>query len=271
MATRPRPGRQQGFTLIEIVMAITILGIAAGMVSVFLLSPIKAYFSTANRAVLTDAADGALRRLSRDVGAALPNSLRSTSGGSNACVEFIPTLGGGRYRYQQSSSGTGDILDFTNLTGDDSFDVLGQVNLDNLPTGSKKIVIYNLGIDLADAYQGNNTGTIATASASKVTLSPPKQFPFAAAGNAFQVIPDYAVVYSCAGSSLLRSTRSLSASPLASCPVTGTPIATNVSSCSFYYLPTVNARNGILSVSLGLTLDGETVTLFNQVMVNNVP
>ena len=104
-----------------------------------------------------------------------------------------------------------------------------------------------------------------------MTLNPAKRFPFAAPGHAFQVIPDYAVVYSCVGNTLLRSTRTLSASPLASCPTTGTPVATNVSSCSFYYLPTVNARNGILSVSLGLTLDNETVTLFDQVMVNNVP
>lgn len=271
MATRApqQQLRQGGFTLVEILMAITILGIVAGVVSVFIVSPVKAYFSTANRAQLTDAADGALRRITRDVGSALPNSLRSTSGGSNACVEFIPTLAGGRYRYQTGSSGNGDILNFA--AADSSFDVLGQVNLGSLPSGGKKVVIYNLGIEGADAYAGNNTATIATASTTAVTLSSARQFPFEAPGNAFQVIPDYSVVYSCVGSSLLRSTQSLSASPMASCPSTGTPIATNVSGCSFYYLPTVNARTGILSISLGLALDNETVTLFDQVMVNNVP
>lgn len=269
MATRAGRPFQRGFTLIEIVMAIAILGIVAGMVSVFIVSPVRAYFSTANRAQLTDAADGAMRRITRDVGAALPNSLRGTAGASNACVEFIPTLAGGRYRYQPSAAGTGDILDFTSL--DSSFDVLGQVKLTNLPTGAKKLVVYNLGIEGADAYAGDNTATLASASASAVTLSPAKQFPFASPGNAFQVIPDYSVVYSCVGTTLLRSTQSLSGSPMASCPATGTPIATNVSSCSFYYLPTVNARTGILSISLGMTLDNETVTLYDQVMVNNVP
>lgn len=272
MVTKSSASRRhvRGFTLVEIIIAIVLLGIVSSVVAVYIVSPIKAYFSTANRAQLTDTADGAMRRISRDVASALPNSLRSTSPtNSTSCFEFIPTLAGGRYRVQSGATGNGDILDFS--IADNSFDVLGHINLGNLPSGSHQVAIYNLGIEGADAYAGLNTSAISTATATNITLSAPKQFLFASPSNAFAVIPNTSVVYSCSGTSLLRSTRAISSTPMASCPSTGTALATNVSSCAFFYLPAVNERNGILTLSLALTLDGETVSLFNQVMVNNVP
>ena len=269
MAIERRLQRHGGFTLIEAVVAMTILGILGAMVAVFIKAPLQAYFDSANRAYLTDAADGAIRRLSRDVAAALPNSLRSTSAGSTSCFEFLPVVAGGRYRYQQGSSGTGDILDFT--VADSSFDVLAQAGLANLPSGTNLVAIYNLGIPGADAYAGDTTATISSATTSNVVLSSGKQFLFPSPGKMFQVIPNYSVVYSCSGGTLYRTTQAIAAGKMASCPTTGTPLATNVSSCSFTYLPAVNARDGILSISLALTLNNETVTLYHQVMVNNAP
>lgn len=270
MATSRKRRRSSGFTLVEAVVAITILGILGGMVAIFIRSPIDAYITQSNRAVLTDAADGAMRRISRDIGAALPNSLRTTAGGSNACFELLPVLGGGRYRYQTSSTGSGDILDFT--TTDTSFDMLGQIRLANLPSGNNLVVIHNLGIAGADAYAADNTATIASATSASVTLTGAgKKFPFQSPGKYFSVIPNNSVVYSCSGTNLYRTTQAISASPMASCPAGGTVLAANVSSCSFVYTPAVNQRDGILSISLALTLNGETVTLYDQVMINNAP
>ena len=273
---------QLGFTLIEAIVAITILGILGSAVAVFIKTPVDAYIAQGNRAVLTDAADGAIRRISRDIASALPNSLRSTTGGSNSCFELLPVVAGGRYRQQTSSTGTGDVLDFT--AADSTFDVLGQIKLGNLPAGTNLAVIHNLGIPGADAYAGDNTATITAASTttSLVTLSAAKQFPFESPGKAFAVIPNTSVVYTCAGASpnmtLYRATRPFStATPsptlaqMASCPVTGTALVTNVSTCSFTYTPAVNQRDGIISISLALTLNGETITLYDQVMVNNAP
>lgn len=264
------------------VVAITLLGILSGVVAVFLPGPIKAYVEASFRASLTDAADGALRRISRDVAAALPNSFRSTSaaGGSNSCFEFLPVVAGGRYRYQASSSGGGDILNFA--TADTSFEVLGQVRLGDLPAGTHQVVIYNLGIPGADAYAGDNTATISgvdtttTPAIPKITLSAGKQFPFESPGKVFQVIPGYSVVYSCPGDgTLYRATRAISSGKMASCAISAlsnvTALVANVTSCNFYYVPAVNQRDGILSVSLELTQNAETVRLYTQVMVNNAP
>ena len=96
----PAPlSRHHGFTLVELVMVIAIMGVIGAVVAVFMRSPIDAYFDSARRAALTDVADTAVRRMARDVRKALPNSLRLPSSGSpGSCIEFIPTKTGGRYR-----------------------------------------------------------------------------------------------------------------------------------------------------------------------------
>ena len=83
---RPSSNNTQcGFTLIEAIMVIVITGILAGMVAVFIRAPIDAYVDSARRADLTDVADTAVRRVARDIGAALPNGLRTPTG-DNQCI-----------------------------------------------------------------------------------------------------------------------------------------------------------------------------------------
>ena len=86
-----RPGARvgnHGFTLVEAIIVIVLTGILAGVVAVFLVIPVTGYFDVARRAELTDTADTALRRISRDLRLALPNSIRVTS--CNTAIEFIP-------------------------------------------------------------------------------------------------------------------------------------------------------------------------------------
>jgi MSHA biogenesis protein MshO len=109
---------QRGFTLVELIMVIVIMGVVGGMVSVFMKGPIDAYISGGRRAALTDTADTTLRRMARDLHRALPNSLRPCPAVITG-LEFIPTKTGGRYR----AEGT-DALRF--LTPVSSFHMLGD-------------------------------------------------------------------------------------------------------------------------------------------------
>ena len=142
---------QRGFTLVEMIMVIVIMGIIGGIVAVFLRSPVEGYVASARRAEMTDIADTALRRINRDLRSALPNSVRvtGTCNGTTTCyLEFLPTTGGGRYR-ASAAGGTGscagvagntkgDALSFT--TADTCFEVLGLMPA--VAAGSDEVVIY---------------------------------------------------------------------------------------------------------------------------------
>jgi MSHA biogenesis protein MshO len=272
---------QRGFTLVELVMVIVIMGVIGGMVSVFMKSPIDAYFASARRAALTDTADTTVRRMARDIQRALPNSLR-TSG--SQCLEFIPTKTGGRYRADDTAAG----LSFTSAD-DTSFNMLGDngaLPSDQQIVNQDMIVVYNLGITGANAY--DQTNTAAVNGTPTVALGPPETsititssqpltsptFPLASGSNRFQVVPanELVVSYVCSGTSL-RRTASSSFSATALCPVSGPIMASNVdcTKTTFNYSGSDLQRNALVSMVLAVTDSGESVTLQHEVHVSNTP
>lgn len=268
--------RANGFTLVEMIMVIVITGIIGGIVAVFLKAPIQQYMDVARRADMTDIADTALRRVTRDLRLALPNSVRVTGacgGAGTACfIEFLPTTGGGRYR----AGPPGDKLDFT--VADPSFEVLG--NMPNFAAGDQ-VVVYNLGILNADVYAGDNLAAWGSTAAPVVNITP-MQFPFESPSARFQVI-NTPVTYACAptadgvGGTLTRysgypiTPSQPSAEPIAGA-VIAARLATSVSDCRFTYDPIVVAqRSGLVTMHLAITKDNETVTLYNTTHVSNQP
>ena len=289
MTKRSHMGRirrtQAGFTFAEAIIVIVITGIIAAVVAVFLQKPVKGYFDSTRRAELSDEADTALRRITRDLRLALPNSLRTTTVGSTIYVELLLTKGGGRYRAEQTAAATGAQLDFGTATA--SFDVIGPIM--GPATGAAvqagdQIVIYNLGAGFAnaDAYQAasNNRATVQSATASTITLSPSKLFPFESPGKRFQVV-QYPVTYAClpnaANPALGNITRYWGYAIQASQPTTfvgasNALVAKNVSACAMSYAPNaVMVRTGVVSVAVQLTSSQESLYLFQQVHVSNVP
>ena len=284
-----KPEFQRGFTLVELIMVIVIMGVIGGMVSVFMKGPIDAYFDSARRAALTDVADTVARRVARDIQRALPNSIRNPIDATNQCLEFIPTKTGGRYRAAPDGSGAGDILDFS--TTDSSFNMLG---LDSaLPTdqqivGTDIIAVYNLGISGSDAYTGINTavvlstseGTPTLANETKITLTAGKQFPLASGSNRFQVIPhdETIVSFVCPTTTpgnLVRNvnyTYPASIDAATSCPTTGSILAKNVT-CTLVYSGSDLQRNALVTMVLKVadSSSGEAVSLQHEVHVSNSP
>jgi MSHA biogenesis protein MshO len=262
--------RERGFTLAEAVIVIVITGIIAAVVAVFIRGPVDAYFDVARHSQLSDAADTALRRISRDLRLALPNSVRVRSSGGAIYLEFLITSGGGRYRARPP----GDFLNFS--INDSSFEVLGPMPL--LPSGSS-IVIYNLTSDpavgSANAYFGDNRAAFVSAAGNVVSITP-TQFPFESPVARFQVI-EHPVTYECApATGVLRRHWGYAITSSQPPPFAGTDntalLADGVSACSFTYDANAVARRaGVVSLSLTLTRDSESVSLFQQVHVPNVP
>lgn len=221
------PARIRGFTLVEVVIAMVITGILAGIVAVFIKSPIDSYVDLARRAELTDIADTAVRRIARDVRLSLPNSVRNPVDNSDGCVEFIPTKIGGRYRSSVAVPDAdltrpSNVLDFT--AEDDIFDMLWLNSA--LPLASRIVagdvaVVYNDGFS-GSAYGGTNAiriASIAEPQALPVAGDPPdntsrvtfvttaaterpfelKRLPAESPSRRFQIIPsdEHVVAYEC--------------------------------------------------------------------------
>ncbi len=265
--------RQQGFTLVEAIVVIMITGIIAGTVAIFMRGAVQSYFDTSRRAEISDIADTAMRRMGRDIQGALPNSVRV----SGNYLEFVPIVEAGRYRTEKGTAAADDPLDFS--AADNAFDVLGPAV--NVAAGDR-IVIFNMGqpgASVYDATPANAYPTSSSGTVGKITFAMPVLFGYASPGNRFQVVRT-AVSYVCdlANSRLMRYSGyaiqsaqpvSMSAAPLLG--VTTAIMASNVTACSIAYASGALERNGLVTVRLSVTEQGESVHLMHQVNVVNTP
>lgn len=90
--------RDQGVTLVELVVVILILGILAGGTTAYVVSTAEGYSATAARSDLSAVARLTLKRLEKEVSQAVPNSLRvSEAVSGNQCLEFFPIEDASRY------------------------------------------------------------------------------------------------------------------------------------------------------------------------------
>lgn len=268
----------RGFTLIELITVLVLIGIAGSISVVFLTQPVQAYLTQTRRAELVDAAEMALQRMARDIRRAVPNSVRVNPPGN--ALEMLNSVDGGRYR--AAPPGTPKrILDFTR--SDTSFNVLGPFGSPGTTT-THALVIYNLGITGADAYAGTD---VITPSGTAITISPDgaesrvgldfsgtanPSFRFAHESPGQRVyLVDGAVSYVCAGGALYRA-GSYPFGPVQPSAGSGALVTEHVSECRFSYDPAVTAtRAGLVTLTLTLTKDGESVRLVRQVHVQNAP
>ena len=270
------PAGSAGFSLIELIVVMVVVGILAGIVAVFIRSPMEGYMAASRRAELTDIADGALLRIARDLRTALPNSIRVTQKDGITYLEYLPIEDGGRYRAAPASGGTGDILDFTDAD-DYGFDVLGPAVT---ASTSQFLVLYNLGLDSdTDAWLGGNRRVVTSSgTVSNLAFSPtPKPFPFESPSYRFFLI-GAPVTYTCNPNPTVRQLHRISGydlqDPQPNLPekfVDATPrlLANHVTTCSFTYDPGASQRLGQLTLQIQISQDGETVTLYREVVVNN--
>ncbi len=284
---------QSGFTLIETILTMVITGILAGMVAVFIAGPVKGYVDTVMRGDLTDAADLALRRISREVTMALPGSLRVTTSGGMIYVEFIATSAGGAYLSELDATGANHPLVFSNdgtctATTNCQFDVLGNMPASPGIAVGDYIVVYNQGQDSlgnsnapADAYATGdpcidcNRASVADVTGNTVTLvanaaganvfasrsSSSKTRPLSSPSDRFHVVPGgvQAVTFACptaVAGNLLRYSHYgfFTTAAAAIAAMTATPSVIVVDNATCAVAYTGNASQRNGLVSVSLTL-----------------
>ena len=281
--------RQRGFTLIEMIVVIVVTSILATTMVLFIRSPVKNYVDSAARADMVDVADTAMRRMSREIHQALPNSMRSDG---STMLEFIPSTAGGRYLSVEDNDtdpSNPPPLSFTDSTKL-QFYVIGT-----MPSGSNAItasvtnpqyvVVYNLGTGYvgADAYQPSDNralisgvvGNTISMSSNPFVRSPPNTSPT----QRFNVVNQpvmYVCVPSANGSGTLKRYWNYGFNAALQMPSGGSSalLAANVVSCVFDTSNLANVHSGL--ITLGITLrtpnsSDPDIQLFNQIHVDNTP
>lgn len=267
-----------GVTLVELIVVIAITSIIGAMVAIFIRRPVEGYADAARRASLTDEADTALRRMTRDLRLALPNSVRVDASGQ--FVEYIETTGGGRYRAEVDSLGGGNPLDFT--TADTIFDVIGPAPA---RVAGNHIVVYNLynSGTTSNAYFGDNRAVYSNLAGSTITIAAVTSLPFPEPSPAkrFHVVSG-PVTYGCTGGQLIRysgyaySTAQV-APPGGATAVVAANVDTTPAGCLFVYAAgALSERTATVSIILPIisTPAGggtEQIRMFQQAQVSNAP
>lgn len=288
---RPRNSRRNGgFTLVELVVTLTIGVIVAGFAAVFVSGPVLGFTDQARRVRLVDSADAALQRMSRDIRRALPNSVRVADSGAVAAIELLSTVDGARYR--REVPGPADrILDFS--APDSAFNVIGPFTRIALPFSSTNhhLAIYNVGVPGANAYElanvmtppGTRIDIVADAFAGedRVTITPAFRFAYESPTQRVFLV-DGAISYVCdsAAGTLTRYTGYTiaadhsdrdSAVELLAAGATPSLVAAEITDCDMSYAPGTAERAGMVTLGIAVGSQGETIRLLAQVHVENVP
>ena len=283
---------QSGFSLVELIVVVVLLGLLAGGAGLLILQPIEAYGDQVRRQQLVDQGEMALRQIARDIRRALPNSVRVTSVGAGFAVEMVNTIDGARYRDEAGSVFTtpNDSLEFA--AADTDFNLLGSFNV--LATGglgaSHRLVIYNTSaVAIYDnAALNRNPGIVTTAGTAldlspnappgvdaehHIEMIPAFQFAQQSPGQRVFVI-DGPTSYICnpATNQILRySNYAFSVAQPTPPGVSGEVVVSQLSDCNMTYNPGSSQRGGILTIEIEISDAGESINLLHQVHVVNVP
>ncbi|HEX4584373.1 MAG TPA: type II secretion system protein [Burkholderiaceae bacterium] len=278
---RIRRAVPSGFSLVELVMVIAIMGILSASVAVFIANPVRAYFETIDRAALTGAGNSVIRRVMREVQAAVPNSARITVSGGTTFLEYVPIVDAGRYRHMASNN---DPTQNAPLIVTDpavsQFQVLGPTV--NVPSGSE-LVVLNLGYGNANLYSGTNIRAVTSIGPAlqTITFTPTTVWPGDSPGYRFYIV-NGAVTYACtpsaSGTGTLTRYSAYAIQATQPNSTTGAPLSSassslvldDVTSCTF--TPgAVSVDLNAVQIALQLTRNGETVSLYSQVHAPNNP
>jgi MSHA biogenesis protein MshO len=254
----------QGFTLIELIFVMVILGLVGAIGSSFLVDTMDMYQRTANRVNLMQKGRVSVEQMSRYLRSAVPNSVRVSSTGK--CLEFVPVVAGGYYINPLPDSENGGTATSSVVIAPLNFTGLAATQFIVAPLSSSDI--YTSSSPSARASVSSVTATSIALTGTKIFSrnSTVHRYYLAANPLRFCLVSGSLYRYSSYGflTAALDDT-----SPGGSADLMLNLL--NHSASSFSLSAGSEQRNTSIGIVLSLSAGTETVVLRHQVLVRNVP
>jgi MSHA biogenesis protein MshO len=239
---------QRGFTLMEMVITIVLLGIV-GVMSVELIMPIIGGYTNARATDrLYNEAKFAVERIDRELRMAIPNTLRETDGGTGVQFGLLADAG-----YYSDSHADNDKIEVDST-------MYGNLNInDNLS-------IYNT--DSVNFYNGNRVYQLTNKLAANIIQLDSNLTPHSPSRRLYLL--DAPVTFYHSGTQLLRSfDYGLGSNNFGTSG--GDVLATRVESATFTYNPGSLSRNATLQIDLTMAEKDLHLDYSHQIHIRNVP
>lgn len=253
----------RGFTLIELIVVITVLGVIMAGTAAYITNGMTAYSDTVRREDLAATGRLTIERITREIRTALPNSIRV----SNQCLEFLPIQTGSVY------------LSIPTDVASSSFSAAAF----NLPaaTGSRYVVVYPYTVGSLysttnpspmaglSSVSGSPTATVTMTSAHRFSdESPVQRFFISGDPVSFCVIGTQLYRYNAYGLNTIQITPPASGAALLADNIQLSDSGNTVT--PFSYTPGTLRRNGIVTLDFRFSSDNEWIRLTHEVQIRNV-
>lgn len=278
--------RTAGFTLMELIIVIILLGVMAVGISGFIKLTTQTYLNVSERDELISSARFVVERLNRELRNAVPNSLRQLNSVTEQCLEFTPILASTVYTdipVNPDNSDTLEVIPFIDIDGNDYV----------CANCSDAIVVYPTNTDGEDIYTAANnkrysledyTLPIAPAQVATLTLEAAESFAEHSPTNRAYIINSpvtYCVIAQAGEAKVVRYSNysfqqtQPSSSDLITLGASSSLMAESVvysqAEIPFIVLNATLQRNAVVQTKLVFLRDSERVVFDNAVHINNVP
>lgn len=273
--------RNRGFTLLELIIVIIILGVMSVGISGFITLSTQTYLNVSERDKLLSSARFAVERLNRELRNAVPNSVRVRDDTTRHCIEFTPIKASTFYTdipvVPDPVKTTIDVVKFINSQGD-PFNCLGSCAdyIVVYPLVSSDIYNFNVNsgdgkVTLLKSFSGL-TGDIWT-----LPIEPVGGMVFDqhSPTNRLYVF-DKPVSY-CVNNSELRRYNDYNFDPTQSLDPSGGYVLMaenlpfDINNLPFSYSSPSLQRNAVVHIQLNFDRDGEVIAFDNDVHIENIP
>lgn len=277
--------KQRGFTLIELVLVIIILGVVSVGLSGIIGNAMQAVITVNEREQLLREGSFLAERVNREINAAVPNSIRISGNASVHCMEFVPMLFSSLYLnipLANESGTTADLLELSDIQGNPFVPTSADFAIVN-PTQASEVYDASLGQRrVVNSCTDDGDGNCATLDDADSVVqievndgfartSPAKKLYFARNSVSYCVRNNAVYRHSSAMATnqmLYSSGGSLMAQNVVN--VLG-PSASNGEQNPFKSLGASFQRNASTQLLFVFGLDDERITFMQEVQIPNVP